>query len=461
MGEEVKWVRKAAGIEVAMDKVGHSGNLLVVYRLSLCARRPVEPQQVEQALTLLYRKSPNLRVYLAERGGEGWFREMAKEKIDFEVSAEDVDEVTDFLHTQGYPTDGPLWRARLVPEPTPRYHPQRFSSFHDDLQDTFPHCYHLLFGFSHAIGDGHTFIRICAAFARIFDRVLSGEEVDEEQIGSFDLNEEYDSKSKEYVTRVFTDRAWRDECIGKANEGKPELPLLPHVLSPCEHRPKKTILYTQTLDKTTTTRILEKCRAAKVTLSSCVAAAGNLAFVDMLVEKGVVQDNYTISNSHLINMRRTWPKGTTEHAFGCYISTSIRQFLETPRAAEGDQFWQYAKDIHGRFYSILHNDQFMEIAAFVLWCYISENFQYLDRDQTYNTRGDLTQKFEGIKEVTVTNLLSSTSIHNSPIPWDHVFGTVRGRLSHTIKYNTGLVSEATAVKYSDLVYGRLVKVAAQ
>lgn len=52
---EVKWVRKASEIEVAYHKEGQSGNYLAVYRISFCARRPVQPQQVEVALRLLYR----------------------------------------------------------------------------------------------------------------------------------------------------------------------------------------------------------------------------------------------------------------------------------------------------------------------------------------------------------------------------------------------------------------------
>lgn len=457
MGEEVKWVRKATELEIMFNKNGQSGKLLVIYRMSLCTRHPLQPQQVKEALSLLYRKSPNLRVCLAEWDGEAWFKEMASENIDFEVSAADVDKVTDVLQTQRYHKDGPLWRVRLVLEPAPCYHPQRLACFHDDLQETFPHCYYLLFGFSHAIGDGHTYAMICAGFTHILDHILAGEEVDEKQIGSFDLNEEYDTKSRECLSRFYKDEAWRNECIGKQHKRKS---IVSRILSPSEDRPKKTLLYTQTLDQKTTARLLELCRAAKVTMSSCVAAAGNLAMVDMLVEKGVMQDTYSISNIHMINMRRTWSKkGTTEHAFGCYLSLSRVHSFQTPHVSERGQFWQYARDIHGKFHGFLNEDQFMDKAMLFLWCHITGNTHYLATDLRYNNLGDLTQKFEGTKEVTVTNLLSSTSIHNPNIAWYHMFGTVRGRLSHSIKYNSGLVSEDTAVKYGDLVYARLMKVA--
>ncbi|KAK8403443.1 hypothetical protein O3P69_000487 [Scylla paramamosain] len=460
MGEEAKWVRKALRIEVSMDSLSESEMLLVVYRLSFSARRPVQTQEVEQALRHLYRKTPNLRVCLTDKDGEKWFKEVDEKMIDFEVSAVGVEEVTEFLHTHSYPKDAILWRARLVPVATPCYHPQHLSSFHTDLQGTFPHCYHLVFGFSHAIGDGHTFIRICAAFSHILDSVLSGKEVDTKQIGCFDLNEEYESKIEEIKKRLLKDEVWREECIRELNEGKPESSILQHVLSPCEDRPKKTLLHTQTLDKAATTRLVEKCRAAKVTLSSCMAAVCNMALVDLLVEKGVVQDTYTVSNMHMINMRRTWPKETTEHAFGWYISSSFRQFFVTPRTVDGDEFWQYTREIHSKFYSFLQDEQFMEKAAFVKWCYSTGNRQIFKRDLSFNTRGNLTQRFEGTKEITVTNLLSSTSIHNSTIPWNDIVGTVRGRLSHTTKYNTSMVTKATALQYSDLVYARLLKITA-
>ncbi|XP_045111872.1 uncharacterized protein LOC123504965 [Portunus trituberculatus] len=459
MGEEAKWIRKASGVEISMDVMNKSEMLLVAYRLSFSARRPVQAQEVQQALRLLFRKTPNLRVCLAEKDGEKWFKEVDEKMIDFEVSTVGVEEVTQFIHTESYPEDGTLWRARLVPVATPCYHPQHLSSFHADLQDTFPHCYHLMFGFSHAIGDGHTFIRICAAFSHILDSVLSGQEVDTEQIGCFDLNEEYDRKTEEMKERLFKDEAWKEECIREVNQGKPESDVLQHLLSPSEDCPKKTLLYTQTLDKTATTRLVEKCRAAKVTLSSCMAAACNLALVDLVVEKGVVQDTYSVSNMHMINMRRTWPKETTERAFGCYIASSLRQFFVTPRTVSDDQFWQYAKEIHSKFYGLLQDERFTEKAAFVLWCYGTGNMQHVQKDLSFNTRGNITQRFEGTKEITVTNLLSSSSIHKSSIPWDDVVGTVRGRLSHTTKYNTSMVSEDTALRYSDLVYARLLKIA--
>lgn len=370
-----------------------------------------------------------------------------------------MDDVTDYMHAQRYAPDGPLWCARLIPVPSPHYQPHNLSSFHEDLKITFPNCYHIVFGFSHAIGDGHSFIRICIAFAFILDCVLSGEEVDGEQIGLFGLNEEYLRKERENVTRLFDDEKLREKFIHMSNEGKPKSSLLHHVLSLSEEGPKKTVLYNQTLDKPTTTRLQEKCRAKKVTLSSLMAAVGNLALVDLLVEKGVIQDTYSISNKHLVNMRRVWPKGTTEKAFGCYFGSSLRQYFETPKIFDEELFWEYVKHIHEKFYSILNSENFFDMICFHFWCYTNNKIENVECDLTYNTRGDLTKKFEGTKEITVTNLLSSTSIHRSGIPWDNVFGTVRGRLTHTIKWNTCMISKTTAVRYNDLVYARLLKAA--
>ncbi|MPC39123.1 hypothetical protein E2C01_032645 [Portunus trituberculatus] len=342
--------------------------------------------------------------------------------------------------TKSSVNNGTLWRARLVPVATPSYHPQHLSSFHADLQDTFPHCYHLMFGFSHAIGDCHTFIRICAAFSHILDSVLSGQEVDTEQIGCFDLNEEYDTRQRKLKKGCSKMKCGRRNAFVN------------------EDRPKKTLLYTQTLDKAATTRLVEKCRAAKVTLSSFMAAACNLALVDLVVEKGIVQDTYSVSNVHMINIRRAWPKETNERAFGCYIASSLRQFFVIPCTVSDEQFWQYTREIHRKFHGLLQDKLFMEKEAFVLWCYGTGNVQNIRSDLSFNTRGNTTQRFEGTKEITVTNLLSSTSIHNSSIPWDDDVGTVRGCLSHTTKYNTSMVSEATALLYSELVYARLLKI---
>ena len=52
---EANWVRKASGIETSMDFISKYELFLVVYRLSFSTRRPVQPQEVQQALRLLYR----------------------------------------------------------------------------------------------------------------------------------------------------------------------------------------------------------------------------------------------------------------------------------------------------------------------------------------------------------------------------------------------------------------------
>ncbi|KAG0716153.1 hypothetical protein GWK47_010362 [Chionoecetes opilio] len=462
MEKEAPWVRKLTEVEKSMDRNNQEQHILVVHRLSFCSRRPVKTEEVEEALGHLYRKAPNLRLCIRERGEELWFREMDKQTLDFEVEEEqDVEEVTQFLHTHSYTHEGPMWRARLVPVASPSYQPPHLAAFHQDLRPAFPHCYHILLGFTHAIGDGHTFVRVCAALAHLLDRVLCGGPVDQhQQVGSFALNEEYDAKSMQCTAAFFTDLAWREKCIAEVNKGMPQSPLLPHVLSQGEGGPGKTLLYTQTLEKATTSRLLQQCRGAGVTLSSCLAAAGNLALVELLQERGVAQDTYSISNCHLINMRRTWPPGTAEHALGCYFNSSLRMFLATPRAAEGEHFWQYAKYVHGRLYGLLQDEQFLEKAPFNAWCYATNASQHVQRDLTYNTRGDLTHRLEGTQQLTVTNLLSSCSIHKSDIPWDHVFGTVRGRLSHTLKYNTTLVTEDTARAYAHALYHRLIRVAA-
>ncbi|KAK3849643.1 hypothetical protein Pcinc_043612 [Petrolisthes cinctipes] len=134
--------------------------MLVCCKLSLSSDLSLTHQHLTKALTHLFRKTANLRVRFGDKDGARWLREMADENIDFQ-------------------------RAPVVcqadPHPDPHHQPLRFSSFCSHLTSAFPHCYHLVFGFHHSLGDGSTFNKICGAFVAILDDVVAEYPIDDEK----------------------------------------------------------------------------------------------------------------------------------------------------------------------------------------------------------------------------------------------------------------------------------------
>nr|XP_053641824.1 uncharacterized protein LOC128695346 isoform X2 [Cherax quadricarinatus]XP_053641825.1 uncharacterized protein LOC128695346 isoform X2 [Cherax quadricarinatus]XP_053641826.1 uncharacterized protein LOC128695346 isoform X2 [Cherax quadricarinatus] len=112
-----RWIRPAMPLEEWFE-MGHThGTFLACYVLTLGSPLPLDHNHVKQALLHLYRKVPSLRLSLDTRDGVLWFKESAREKIDFEVVTDcDLDSVIASLKTYRYKSsDGPLWCARLLP----------------------------------------------------------------------------------------------------------------------------------------------------------------------------------------------------------------------------------------------------------------------------------------------------------------------------------------------------------
>lgn len=386
-----------------------------------------------------------------------------------------VTEVTQSLHTHQYnTTEGPLWCARLLPVPADPHHQQspRFSSFCSHLTSAFPHCYHLLFGFHHSLGDGSTFNKICGTFVAILDDVLAECPIDDEtQIGKFEVNGDFDELMASHEEEIENNPALKKEYIDASTKGQPENSLVDQILpteSLTAHR--KTLLESQTFDCETTSEFIRRSKMEGITVNSSFAAVCNIALGDLLREKGIQQEKYVISNAHLIDMRRFWDGEVAADNLGCYINLSNRVFVEVPgdtyqeeshdrKSLDGEQgrFWEVARGVHRGLHQLLESEDVLRRLAFVIVC-MKTSEPYIDRDLSFNAQGDLSHLFTGRRHVQATHMVNSTAIHWTPLVWEHVTCTVRGRLVHTVKYNSGLVTKDLVTQYMDHIYRRVHQV---
>ncbi|KAK4307799.1 hypothetical protein Pmani_020467 [Petrolisthes manimaculis] len=437
--------------------MGREESLLVVYKVAVSSSTSLSHQGVTQALTHLYRKVPSLRVCLKEReDGVKWFKEMSPENnIDFEVKTENsVEEVAQELNTYKYnSSEGPLWCVRLVPvAESVVYHPTRFSSFCGDLQTDFPHCYYFMFGFNHCMGDGHSYRNIIGHFISILDDVLSGTSIsDQEQLGKFVLNEAFDETLNTHMFEMMNDPALKHKYVEESQKGQPEKPLLEMLVPTPLHGPdRKTLLISQAFDSDVTDKFMRQCKEHQISVNSGLTAAGILGFVQLLSEEGIDQDTYSVSTAHLINVRRFWDPVKVKDNLGCYIGLIGRHFTQTPKTVSNKkEFWTFAKGVHTDFYNDLNSSDVLYRLAFAHVCLRLQE-PHLDRDLTFNTLGNLTSTFAGRKHLHVTHFVNTSSIHNTPIVWDHISCTIRGRLLHSIKFRSGRVP--LVVIYLDKIF---------
>ncbi|KAK3867019.1 hypothetical protein Pcinc_027488 [Petrolisthes cinctipes] len=351
--------------------------------------------------------------------------------IDFEVKTDEssVEEVAQELNTYKYnSSEGPMWCVRLIPVGDPVYNPPRFSSFCGDLEADFPHCYYFMFGFNHCMGDGHSYRNIISHFICILDDVLSGTPIsDQEQLGKFVVNEEFDETLKTHLLELMSDPTLKQKYVEESQKGQPEKPLLDVLFpAPLGTTDRRTLLISQAFDSDVTEKFMRQCKEHQISVNSGLTAAGVIGFVQLLSEEGIDQDTYSVSSAHLINLRRFWDPLKVKDNLGCYVGFIGRHFTQTPKTVSKHEFWTFAKGVHSDFYNSLNSSDVLYRLAFGLVCLQSEE-PHLDRDLTFNTLGNLTSSFAGRKHLQVTHLVNTSSIQNTTTVWDHISCTIRGR----------------------------------
>ncbi|KAK8742956.1 hypothetical protein OTU49_001450, partial [Cherax quadricarinatus] len=112
------WLRPVSNIEMfsATPLILGTGNTAQVLWLS--SSQPITPEDVKQALSVIAEKIHVLQVCVAWRWFRPWLRRMKNVVVDFSVETGDAMSVYyQQMRTPYNISQGPLWRARLVPQP--------------------------------------------------------------------------------------------------------------------------------------------------------------------------------------------------------------------------------------------------------------------------------------------------------------------------------------------------------
>ncbi|KAK3849644.1 hypothetical protein Pcinc_043613 [Petrolisthes cinctipes] len=206
------------------------------------------------------------------------------------------------------------------------------------------------------------------------------------------------------------------EYTDASKKGQPEKSLVNKILptkSLTTH--KQTLLETQTFDCETTSEFIRRSKMEGITVNSSFAAVCNIALCDLLREKEIQQENYVISNTHLIDMRRFWDPEVAADNLGCYISLSNRVFVEVPGdvyqerlgdwqrlEVEQGRFWVVARAVHWGLHQLLDSKDVLRRLAFVTVC-MKTSEPHIDRDLSFNAHGDLSHLFAGRRHLQATS----------------------------------------------------------
>nr|XP_053636076.1 uncharacterized protein LOC128691262 [Cherax quadricarinatus] len=327
------WIREAAPFEYFCEVAHQDGTLLICYRLNLKTREPLQEEHVRQALILLHRKVPCLRVKFQERDGTSWLREATCPNVDFKVVPEsNVYSVMERLRTYRYNSaTGPLWCARLMSDVSCCQSIQTSAHKTDDRSVFFRHSHQLFVGFHHGIVDGWTAMKICGWTVTLLNDVISGKPVNNDQLGEH-------VSPKQTMELLLARKALIEanpKLIKKLTDGTNLQQEMKSFFQLINQMPKE-------IEETKS--FIHKCRAERVTVHSAFTALTGAALTDLLTEKGIVQDTYNIRVGHLINMRRYW-KGDVSRSLGCHILKPLLQCIDTSRNVL-DKFWDFARSVH-------------------------------------------------------------------------------------------------------------------
>ncbi|XP_068214292.1 uncharacterized protein [Palaemon carinicauda] len=457
--KSVEWIREASDIEKLYELSHKRKSFLLAYQLSLSSLQPLEEEHVRKAVIHLHRKCPALRVCYGERNGQTWLRYMRKEELDFQVVKDaKPDEMRDLLQSYQYNSEeGPLWCTRLL-----------ITEMDDPLalDEELPYTSYLFIGIHHGICDGFTMMKVCGAFVRILNDVIDNKPVcDKDQIGYFVQNPETEKFVSAKMSALQMDPSLMQEIVSNADDKGIGIPMLIKVQPPPEGE-DKTCNLTHVLDKDTTSRFIDKCKAEGVTCNSGFSALVNVAIASSLVENQYIEDCYRMCSGHLINLRRYWTADRTE-SLGCHILAPLNLWAQVPRDFS-IKFWDFARTLHR---DLLHHIKIESVFTRGAYSKLtnSEGPDFDDTfcssnpmqlDCTFSNLGDVTHFFHGAGcHVKPYFLGRHISLHHTKIQsFTYFLHTLRDRLIVSIMYNMEYTTKAGAQKHCDQIFSIMEKV---
>lgn len=452
-----RWLRRASAVEEYFEE-GHKKKLNIVnYTITLSSTSERLPEIMQEALVLLYRKVPVLRVCFGLRDGQLWLREMDECRVEFEVQEAGAWEKQREETMRRFDKErGPLWRVKLLTEG---------AALHlrplDDLPQPFKHDYSVLFCVHHGIADGMTTTRICGFLRAILDDLLSGRPVDAaEQLGE---HVPYDAAMALYAAeeqKLKEDPALLAKAMKEFAEGEKTRPLLLDVLPRPQGGEATTGSIPMRLTEEETKALVSCCKAKKVSLNSFFTSAINVALIDFLQDLGVRKDAYEFRAGHDVSLRRYY-EGDTSRTLGVHLPIFGFRFVYGATAELYREFWASTQAFHKRFQETLRNRE--PLRAVVLRQKDASQFDdikgfYSDQGEPnyYYTISNLADVTEALSKegdnVQITQLERYVALRNKKCFMCFNIHTFRDQVTVNMLYSTHYFKEEYALRLADLVH---------
>ncbi|CAL4141468.1 unnamed protein product [Meganyctiphanes norvegica] len=445
-----RWIRPLGYCETFMTNAHKFGIMTTVYALYLDSRTPIHIDLVRQAVHILYKKFPHLRLSIGHRNGTRWWKERNSDTLDVEEEkTKDITATFEAILKRKYNVEeGPLWFMRFMKDT---------ESEEFDTNHNLKYNYVCLFGFHHNFTDGTTNMKSCKVFMSILNDLILGRDINMAQEGYFALplhDQMADSRASYwYLFGVFIRRFYRGilsygAYVSNFTTSYP--------LSAQNEASTKAIYYE--IDEVATQNLLKRCKMERVTLNSAFTAAANLGLYRIIQEYDSSLKETHFSSLQALNMRRYWPKEKQQNSFGCHISMLDVHFKTA--STDIDDFWEYTRKVHSSVKSGLD-----ETPRALLGLPIGERINLIvqgnswlswlrlpstnDSHYCVTNMGNLSQTFPGTgTEVEVSRVVRSVSGHLMPSLCQHTLHTFRNRLCYSIDYYTQKMERETAEKYS-------------
>ncbi|MCL4141220.1 UNVERIFIED_CONTAM: hypothetical protein GTU68_011858 [Idotea baltica] len=426
------------------------GTLNTVQAIWLKSQYPIKEENVICALSILTRQIPHLQFCLSKRKCRLWFKRMKNISVDFESSTKDVMEVyEELLETKYNLWTGPLWKVRMI---IPN------ANNTNEENDSFTAA--IIFSVQHSITDGTSNMRLCRDLVEILNQISAGKSVVPKPIP---LSPTIDNTMEGIPSVSFLAKYFCKKFLATMIKNFYHKTSFDGSLPVPETTETKTKVLYDEITESETEALIKMCKAAKITVHSCIVAATNFALLKLAQSK---TDNplgkCAINVTHCVNMRKYFEPEHND-ASGCHIS-----FVEDKSKMslhESRDFWNQAQKVHSSIKEHLEvsKDQLRIVPLLRLASMIFPANVYLTKkghknktDCHYVTTnmGNLKTMLPAPKEgddVEITNVLRSVTSHLAGNPFLLTFHTFRNKFMVSIDYYTNKMTDETAQEFFNIL----------
>ncbi|XP_069180962.1 uncharacterized protein [Procambarus clarkii] len=432
-----EWVRRLGYMETFMALGGDHGTLNTIQGLWVSSTRPILPEDVRQALTIVAQQTDVMQLCVQWWGLWPWFRRIKGLLIPFKVEHDDVMSVYYKILRRPYEMSrGPLWRARLVPLPSRS--PGRYEAV-------------LMIAAHHCITDGLTNMVLCRETLEVLNAIMSGRQ---HTVSSGML---MPNIAEEHVTMrdwLFALKMFCSKLYGITNYST-KLYFDGALQQPATSLPITKVLHKEYTVETSQ-QLRQRCETANVTVYSCTLAAAYLAMLSVVQKDSKkLQSEALINGVNCFNMRPYYSQ-EYEQSPGCHISLEEHEFLVRSCDAQSKaNFWCLAICLNSRLKRnfildktpITNSPLFSTLMLHINLLLTSLGCKHCTDSHFATTNmGDLRDLLPGKYDgpVEITNLLRSVSSEIMGHPFNLSFHTFLERFMISLDYCTTNVTDEMA-----------------